>query len=186
MICTVYSPNLVFDGIIKVLKKVFPDKAHIAIKSEGNSFVFDIKIRKWLFSSPEKMIINYRQRSKPTGFISGVDTNPLTADLKELYTFVDSLPATDEEGKDFLLQKISTINSEFTVEIMHGEVKELLALITMFAEEFDALLFVQPGNIISKTTLPHFLDKDLNFLMDSEGTCDLHQPLNESLSVANV
>ncbi len=47
------------------------------------------------------------------------------------------------------------------------------SLIQNLANEFDAILFVQPNTIISKGIGQHFLDKNLSLIIDVDGNCEI-------------
>ncbi|MEZ0130633.1 DUF4272 domain-containing protein, partial [Flavobacterium sp. LBUM151] len=66
-----------------------------------------------------------------------------------------------------------TLNCEFSIIQEKGEVKELKTIIGNIANELDAVLFVQPDTAISKSSGQHFLDKNLNLIIDVEGNCEI-------------
>jgi len=121
------------------------------------------------------LIIRYRERSIPSYFIPQEDDSPLTTNLKGLYGFVDSLPAGNKEIKDLFLRKILTLNSEFSIQQEGDSIEGLEQVIKAMAEEFDAVLFVQPDTLISKSEGQHFLDKDLQLIIDTAGNCEISE-----------
>ncbi len=174
MICTIYSHYLVFDRIIEILKKTFP-KGQIKIGKQSDSSIIEVIIKRGLFSSSKKLRITYRQRNIPSYQLPEIDDSPLTTNLKGLYGFVHSLPANNEKIKSFFLQKILTLNSEFSIQQEQGEIKELNKLIETFACNFDAILFVQPGTLISKSEDQHFLNKNLELILDGNGNSEIDE-----------
>ncbi|MDQ1166140.1 DUF4272 domain-containing protein [Flavobacterium sp. SORGH_AS_0622] len=170
MICTIYSHHL---GLEKI-KEIF--LSHVPQGNfSSNNDVLEFEIKGGILSPSKKITIFYRERAEPSYKIPEVDDSELTANLKGLYGFVNSLPAENEEIKGLFLHKIQTLNSEFSISQDKGEVKELKAIIKNLAKEFDAVLFVQPKTIISKSESQHFLDKDLNLIIDAEGRCEIEE-----------
>lgn len=170
MICTIYSHHL---GLEKI-KEIF--LSHVPQGNfSSNNDVLEFEIKGGILSPSIKITIFYRERAEPSYKIPEVDDSELTANLKGLYGFVNSLPAENEKIKGLFLHKIKTLNSEFSISQDKGEVKELKAIIKDLAKEFDAVLFVQPKTIISKSESQHFLDKDLNLIIDAEGRCEIEE-----------
>ncbi|UPZ14895.1 DUF4272 domain-containing protein [Flavobacterium humidisoli] len=170
MICTIYSHHL---GLEKI-KEIF--LSHVPQGNfSSNNDVLEFEIKGGILSPSKKITIFYRERAESSYKIPEVDDSELTANLKGLYGFVNSLPAENEKVKGLFLHKIQTLNSEFSISQDKGEVKELKAIIKDLAKEFDAVLFVQPKTIISKSESQHFLDKDLNLIIDTEGKCEIEE-----------
>jgi len=168
MICTVYSHHLGLEKIKEIFLSHVPKGV---FSSNGENLEFEVK--GGILSPSKKVTIFYRERAVPSYQIPQIDDSELTANLKGLYGFVDSLPTENEKVKGLFLHKIQTLNSEFSIREDKGEIKELNAIIADLAKEFDAVLFVQPNTIISKSETQHFLDKDLNLIIDTEGKCEI-------------
>jgi len=176
MICTIYSHYLVLDRILEILGETFPG-AEIKVARPDGGAVIEASIKDKssgfsLFKNRSKLKITYRERAVPSYFLPETDDSSLTSNLKGMYGFVDSLPTGNEEIKSRFLNKILTINSEFSIEA-EGEVNELGRIIPLFAQEFDAFVFAQPGLPISRANGQHFLDKNLELLQDMEGNCEV-------------
>lgn len=172
MICTIYSHELVFDRITDLIKKNYP-KGILTFARQDDFDIAELEIKGGLFSGSKKIKMSYRQRAKPSYHFPEINDSPLTANLKGLYGFVSSLPAKNETVRDLFLQKIKTLNCEFSVIQEQGETKEIKTLIQNFAGEFDAILFVQPNTVISKADGQHFLDRNLNLIIDTQGNCEI-------------
>lgn len=172
MICTIYSHNVGFDKIKEVILSHFP-KGNILISKEDESDIIELEIKGGLLGSSKKIKISYRERLVPSCKIPEIDDSALTVNLKGLYGYVDSLPTVNEKVKDLFLRKILTLNCEFSISQEKGEVKELKEIIGNIAKELDAVLFVQPKTVISKSNGQHFLDKNLNLIIDGEGNCEI-------------
>ncbi|WP_273209016.1 DUF4272 domain-containing protein [Runella zeae] len=172
MICTIYSHYLGFDSIVDMLKQTYP-KANLTIGNQDEFHTAELEIKGGLFSSSSKFKIGYRQRQKPSYQLLQGDVCPLSQNLKGLYGFISSLPTSNEDIKQRLLQKITTINCEFSVIQLKGQTKDLKELIYTMAQSFDAFLFVQPNTIISRSNGQHFLDKNLKLIIDGQGNCEI-------------
>ncbi|MFC0779151.1 DUF4272 domain-containing protein [Flavobacterium sp. HJSW_4] len=168
MICTIYSHHLGLEKIKQIFLSHVPNGV---FSTNGENLEFEVK--GGILSPSKKVTIYYRERAVPSYQIPEIDDSELTANLKGLYGFVNSLPTENEKVKGLFLHKIQTLNSESSIREDKGELKELNTIIADLAKEFDAVLFVQPKTIISKSESQHFLDKDLNLIIDTEGKCEI-------------
>ncbi|MHC0446941.1 DUF4272 domain-containing protein [Flavobacterium sp. 3-218] len=168
MICTIYSHHLGLEKIKQIFLSHVPNGV---FSTNGENLEFEVK--GGILSPSKKITLFYRERAVPSYQIPQIDDSELTANLKGLYGFVDSLPTENEKVKGLFLHKIQTLNSEFSIREDKGELKELNDIIADLAKEFDAVLFVQPKTIISKSETQHFLDKDLNLIIDTDGKCEI-------------
>lgn len=168
MICTIYSHHLGLERI----KEIFLSHVPKGSFSGDNEFL-EFEVKGGILSPSKKIRISYRERAIPSYKIPEIDDSELTANLKGLYGFVNSLPTVNEKVKNLFLNKILTLNSEFSINQEKGEIKELKAIVEDIAKEFDAVLFLEPKTIISKSDSQHFLDKDLNLIIDINGNCEI-------------
>lgn len=168
MTCTIYSHHLGLEKIKEIFLSHVPKGV---FSTDGENLEFEVK--GGILSPSKKVTLFYRERAVPSYQIPQTDDSELTANLKGLYGFVNSLPTENEKVKGLFLHKIQTLNSEFSIREDKGELKELEAIIADLAKEFDAILFVQPKTIISKSETQHFLDKDLNLIIDADGKCEI-------------
>ncbi|UTN03286.1 DUF4272 domain-containing protein [Flavobacterium bizetiae] len=174
MICTIYSHQSGFDAIKETIVSNFPE-GNIVISKEEESDIIDLEIKDGISNSTQKIKILYRERAEPSYQIPEINDSALTANLKGLYGFVYSLPTVNEKVKNLFLQKIQTLNSEFTIIPEEGEIADLKTIIANIANELDAVLFVQPDVTISKSSGQHFLDKNLDLIIDTEGNCEIDE-----------
>lgn len=180
MICTIYSHQVGFENIKETILLNFP-KGNISIHKEGESEIIEIEIKEGVSNSSKNVKILYRERAEPSYQIPEINDSDLTANLKGLYGFVYSLPTVNEKVKDLFLHKIETLNCEFTIIQEEGEIEDLETIIANIAKELDAILFVQPDTIISKSGGQHFLDQNLNLIIDTEGNCEI-EDLNVTIN----
>ena len=180
MICTIYSHQVGFENIKERILLNFP-KGNISIHKEGESEIIEIEIKDDVLNSSKNVKILYRERAEPSYQIPEINDSDLTANLKGLYGFVYSLPTVNEKVKDLFLHKIETLNCEFTIIQEEGEIEDLETIIANIAKELDAILFVQPDTIISKSGGQHFLDQNLNLIIDTEGNCEI-EDLNVTIN----
>ncbi len=153
---------------MELLKKQIPNGEFTeSLQDEFN--IIEVKLKGGLFGGGSKIKIAYRERIEPGYQISSAENCPLNENLKGLYGFVDSLPAADENVKSLFLQKIHTINCEFSIFQEKGKTKQLKEIIQQLAENFEAFLFVQADTLISRSSGQHFLDENLNLIIDGLG-----------------
>ena len=174
MICTIYSHQSGFDAIKEIIVSNFPE-GNVLISKEEESDIIDLEIKDGISNSTQKIKILYRERAEPSYQIPEINDSALTANLKGLYGFVYSLPTVNEKVKNLFLQKIQTLNSEFTIIQEEGEIADLKTIIANIANELDAVLFVQPDVVVSKSNGQHFLDKNLDLIIDTEGNCEIEE-----------
>ncbi|KRD11739.1 hypothetical protein ASE21_08565 [Flavobacterium sp. Root901] len=172
MICTFYSHEIGFDKIVNKLKSKYP-KADFKIYDEDGSQIAEMETKDGLFGSANKLTITYRQRNEPSYQIPETDDSPLTANLRGLSGYAASLPSENEKVKELFLHKIQTLNSEFSIIQEKGKTKDLKELIYELAQNFDAVLFAQPDTSISKSDGQHFLNKNLDLIIDNNGACGI-------------
>lgn len=173
IICTIYSHQVGFDNITAIIKKAYPNSS-LTLDSEDEFQILRMETKGGIFRSPKKLKVAYRERAQPSYQLPEIDDSPLTTNLKGLYGFVSSLPTINEQVKGLFLQKIQTLNCEFSIIEEQGSLKDLKLLIRTLARELDAVLFVQPGTVISRSPGQHFLDKNLNLIIDGQGACDIN------------
>ncbi|KAF2512540.1 DUF4272 domain-containing protein [Flavobacterium foetidum] len=172
MICTIYSHHIGFDKILESVKNSYP-QAVIKISSQNDSQIAEIEIKGGFLSSGSKLTISYREKNQPSYQIPETDECALTGNLRGLYGYVDSLQSKNEKVKSLFLHKIQTLNSEFSISQEKGQTKDLKEFITKLAKDLEAVLFVQPKTVISKSDSQHFLDENLDLLLDANGNCEV-------------
>ena len=124
IICTVYSHYIGFERIIEILKQKYT-KGNLTYGNQDEFHTAELEIKGGLFSSSSKIKIGYRQRQKPSYQLLQEDICPLSQNLKGLYGFIESLPTSNENVKGLLLQKITTINCEFSIIQEQGQTKDI-------------------------------------------------------------
>ncbi|MBQ0739907.1 DUF4272 domain-containing protein, partial [Aquimarina celericrescens] len=123
-------------------------------------------IKEGLLKTKKQLQNSYRARITPSYKILEIDS-PLTQNLSGMAGFVNSLPNTNEKVKELLLQKIQTLNSELPI-LSKGDLDEELKVLTKnICQSFDGIVFAQPNINISKSDTQHFLNKDLNLILDT-------------------
>lgn len=172
-ICTLYSHFTGFNTIVEILQANFP-KTSIQISKQNEFSIAELEIKGGFFSSSSKLKVSYREREQPSYQLFQEDNCPVSRNLKGLYGFADSLPCSNLSVKEQFLQKITTINSEFSIILEKGQLKNLDEVIGELSAKFDAFLFVQPNTLISKSAGQHFLDKNLNLIIDTQGNCGIN------------
>lgn len=174
MIATFYSHHIGFNKITNILKEVYP-KGILSVSQDGENHYAELIIKGGLFRADQKINISYREKAKISYRFSNEDTSALAVNLNGLYNYVSSLPAEKPEVKNLLLRKIETINCEYSLWQEEGDTKKLKPLIERLALSFDAIIFTQPGTLISKSDSQHFVDKYLNLILDADGRSEVEK-----------
>ncbi|MFT5823400.1 MAG: hypothetical protein ACI8ZM_004661 [Crocinitomix sp.] len=178
MICTLYSHKTEVNKINELLKKNFPEGEFSESEQEEYKLI-EVKLKGGFFGGASKIKISYRERIEPGFELSTSVYCPLNENLKGLYGFVASLPAADEKIGELLLQKIQTINSECSIFQEKGKTKQLKEFIQTLAKDMEAFLFVQADTIIAQGKGQHFLNENLDLIIDGSGNAQLeHLDIN--------
>ena len=172
MICTFYAHQTGFEKIKHIITTGYPT-GRIETGKEGESDWLRLCLAGGFLKKESILYIRYRQRKRTSLPISSDEQSDLVTNIRGLYGYVAQLPCSNEKVHTLFLQKITTLNCEFSIEQVTGKTKDLGVLISHLAQEFDAVLFVEPGAAISRSPSQHFLDKDLNLLLDQDGRCQV-------------
>lgn len=167
MICTLYAHDTRFEDIVQQIKTNFP-KGKCEVEEQEGFQIVHLRIKGGLFRSDKKLKISYRERLNFSYKLEGADC-PLSNNLSGMLGYVSSLPSENETLKGLLLQKISTLNSEYSISSETGLDAAFVQLIKDLALTADAVIFTQPNTPISKSSVQHFLDKNLNLILDAQG-----------------
>ena len=171
--CTIYSHYLNFDKIVELAKSNNP-KAKIEFTESGEHKQLTILEKGGLFSKDKVLRISYRQRLNPSYQLQKVEC-PLTQNLAGMCQFIQSLPASNEQIKQLLIHKVTTLNCEIGIVAEPKLTPSFVSLLSNVAKALDAILFVPPGNAISRSDTQHFLDADLNLILDTKGHSEVDQ-----------
>jgi len=174
MICTLYSHKLGFEKLVDILKTSIPNSV-LRFSKLGGSDVIEVEVKAGFFSSSSKLKISYRERIHPDYKIHTNETCPLTENLKGLYGFVRSLDTSNENIKALFLQKIQTLNTEFSIQQEKGKTKNIKEIIKKISIAFEAVIFAQANTVISKADGQHFLDQNTNLILDQNGNCEIQE-----------
>ncbi len=165
--CTIYSHVLGYDTMLTTLEKLYP-YGKIEIEEEDNGRSITIGIPSGLLGRTKKLKIAYRERAKPSYQITEMDS-PLTQNLAGMLNFVASLETPNEAIRGLLIEKIKTLNCEIALACPLGLQSSLTEFIEQVVLELDAIIFAQGKIPIGKSQVQHFLDKNLELILDLEG-----------------
>ncbi len=166
-IASVYAHSHDFDAVVQTVREHFPH-ATINLSRDKESRILTLTLQGGLWKKKKELKLTYRQRTEPSYQLTGI-TDSFTQNLVGMQNFISSLPAQNTKIRDLLLQKIATINSEFSFWAVPPDDTAFLDLLRALCLQLDAILFAQPKTAISQSSSQHFLDKNLNLLIDLEG-----------------
>lgn len=168
-IASVYSHAYDFDAVVQTVRDHFP-RGSVELSRENESRVLLLTLPGGLLKKRKELKLTYRQRSQPSYQLQGI-TDSFTQNLNGMQNFVASLPAQNTAVRHQLLQKIATLNSEFSFWAQPADDEAFLTLLRDLSLQLDAILFAQPKTAVSQSATQHFLDKNLHLLIDLEGRC---------------
>lgn len=166
---SIYFHHPDYEGIVSTVKNAFPKAKIIQEEEEGGRSLL-VEIKGGLFSRKESLTIKYRQRVNPSYNLQGAEC-PMLKQVRGMYNFVASLPATDAQLQSLMLGKIPTINAEATFICEPKLTDGFRDLLRQVTNTCDAFVFAQPGSSLSQSVHQQFLDKDFNLLIDTQGNC---------------
>jgi hypothetical protein len=173
IICTFYSHRLGLDTLKELVASHFPS-SEITLSGENTqSLLIEIKTLDSGSNTCSIVSINYRERMLPDYQFPQENDSSLTANLKGLYGYVNSLPLKNSKLKEAFLKKVESLNCEFSIQQEPDVNQETIHFIKELAKQLEAVLFVQPNTAISKSSSQHFLDQDLNLITDGEGNSEI-------------
>ena len=169
--CNIYSHNLEFEKVVKIVKSNLPN-AKIEFKDEKIHKSLVAVIKKGLFGKKQTLTINYRQRENPSNKLEEIECG-LTQNLVGMVNFIQSFPASNEEVRNKFLLKVMSVNCEMAF-IAEPEITSQNAIILKeIVQELDGFIFTPSNRIFKKSNTQHFLDKNFNLIIDTNGNCEI-------------
>lgn len=173
MICTFYSSNAGYDEVIQVLKTVLP-KAKINTSEEHGMKKIQTSSG-GMFSSKSGLKLSYRERIDFNATIESAAANcGLSKNLTGLYNYVSNFPSQNPKIRELLMMKVRTVKSEFSLMQEKGTTSNIEELVKALAQKFDSVIFAQPSTPISKAAGQHFLNENLELILDSNGYSEVN------------
>lgn len=169
--CTIYSHALDFDKIIQIVKTKLP-KATIEVNQNDLQKSLTATVKGGFFSKTKTLKINYRQRKNPSYQLTKVECG-LTQNLAGMVNFIQSIPAKNEAVRNKFLYLVMAANCEIAV-IAEPEINDkFAAIIQKIIQDLNGFIFAQPNGFFKKSQNQHFLDKNLNLILDTQGNCEI-------------
>ncbi len=169
--CTIYSHKLDFEKVIQIVKSELP-KAKIEFNDGGKQKSLMATIKGGFFGKTKTLKINYRERENPSYNLTQVDCG-LTQNLAGMTNFIQSLPAKNQTVKDKFLIKVMAANCEMPFMAEPEINKEFEAVMRRIVSELNGFIFAQSNRIFNKSNGQHFVDKNLNLILDTAGNCEI-------------
>ena len=156
-----------YDHLITVLDKHLPNATRETGEKDGYRTV-TVKQKGGLFSRNNELKISYRERITP-GYKLNQTSCPLEENLAGMLDFVSSIPATDTQVKELFEDKIVTINSEMLFSAPKKYSSEAIAVLKDLLKKGEPFVFAQPGKFFRKSETQHFLNHELQLILDIRG-----------------
>jgi hypothetical protein len=169
--CTIYSHNLNFDKVSEIVKSSLP-KAKVEVQDGGMQKSLVANIKGGFFGKDKSLKINYRQRKNPSYKLDQVECG-LTQNLAGMTNFVQSIPAQNKEVQNKFLHKVMSANCEMAYMVEPKISGEFEAALRKIVTELDGFIFAQPNQLFNKAQGQHFVDKDLNLILDTHGNSEV-------------
>jgi len=170
--CTIYSHHLKFEDIVHVVKSELP-KAKVEFNDGGKQKGLIATLKGGLFGKTKTLKINYRERENPSYNLANVECG-LTQNLAGMVNFIQSFPAQNEEIRNKFLHKVMAANCEMPFMAEPNITPEFENVLKRISLDLDAFIFTQPNNVFRKSNTQHFLDKDLNLILDTNGNMEVN------------
>ena len=169
--CTLYSHKLDFDKVIQIVESNLP-KAKIEVDDGGIQKSLVAVIKGGFFGKTKTLKINYRQRENPSYKLDQIECG-LTQNLAGMVGFIQKFPAHNESVRNKFLHKVMSANTEMAFMAEPKITNEFEAILRKVVSELDAFIFTPPNSLFTKSNGQHFVDKDLNLILDTQGNCEI-------------
>ena len=114
----------------------------------------------------------HRQRQNPSYQLKELDCG-LTQNLSGMVGYIQKLPAQNLAVRNKFLIKVMAANCEMAFIAEPDISKEFESILRKMVLELDAYIFAQPNKFFNKTNGQHFLDKNFNLILDTNGNCQI-------------
>ena len=169
--CTIYSHYLKFEEVVEIVKSELP-KAKVEFNDGGKQKELVATLKGGFFGKTKTLKINYRERENPSYKLDSIECG-LTQNLAGMTNFIQSFPASNEELRSKFLYKVMSANCEMPFMAEPEITPEFEKVLRRIASEVDAFIFAQPRNRFRKSDSQHFLDKELNLIIDQSGKMEV-------------
>lgn len=169
--CTIYSHHLDFEKVVQIVKSNLP-KAKVDFNDSGKQKSLVATIKGGLFGKTKTLRINYRERENPSYTLAEVECG-LTQNLAGMVNFIQSIPAENTELRDKFLHKVMAVNCEIPFIAEPEITSEFESVLRRIVIELDAFIFAQANKTFNKTKGQHFVDKNLNLILDTQGNSEI-------------
>jgi len=170
--CTLYAHVLNFEKAVQIVKTNLP-KAQVEFNDVGIQKSLKATIKGGFFGKTKTLTVNYRQRQTPSYKLDKVECG-LTQNLAGMVNFIQSLPAQNETVRNKFLHKVMAANCEIPFMAEPEINKDFEVVLRKIVAELDAFIFTPPNSIFNKSNGNHFLDKNFNLILDTNGACEIN------------
>ena len=169
--CTIYSHKLDFEKVVEIIKSELP-KAKIEYNDGGMQKSLIATLKGSFFSKSKKLKVNYRQRKNPSYKLGQIECG-LTQNLAGMANLTQTLPAQNDEVRNKFLAKVMSANCEMAF-IAEPEINsEFESVLRKITNQLDGFIFAQPSKLFNRSNTQHFVDKNLNLVLDMNGNCEV-------------
>ena len=169
--CTIYSHRLKFDEVVDIVKSQLP-KAQVEFTDNGKQKSLVATMKGGFFGKNKTLTINYRERENPSYKLDAIECG-LTQNLAGMVNFIQSFPAQNNELRNKFLHKVMSANCEMPFMAEPSISPEFEHVLKQITNKLDAFTFAQPSKVFSKSNGQHFLDKELNLIIDANGNMEV-------------
>ena len=169
--CTIYSNNLDFEKVVQIVKSSLP-KAEVKYNDGGKQKSVVATMKGGLFGKTKTLIINFRERKNPSYKLETIECG-LTQNLAGMVGIIQSLPAKNEVVRSKFIYKVTSANCEMPFIAEPDISNEFEVVLRRIITDLDGFIFAQPNGLFNKFKGQHFVDKNLNLILDMEGNCGI-------------
>jgi len=172
-ICTIYSHHLKFEKVVEIVKATLP-KAKVEYTEQGLQKSLVATIKGGFFGKAKTLKINYRQRKNPSYQLDQIECD-LTQNLAGMVNFIQSLPAKNEAIKNKFIHKVMSANCEIGFMADPEIDSDFEKVLRKIVNELDGFIFAKPDQLFNQSSEQHFVDKQLNLILDTNGNCKIQE-----------
>jgi len=169
-LCTIYSSERIEGRLSELISRKFKNP-EIKVSNTSGGQVFKFSKKKGFLKGKITFQISTRFRES---IELEVDQSDLAKNLMGIKGFISNIPAPPI-GIENLNLLIDTFISETAVLCSEVDSTELYELVEMISKEKNCVLFCQSNNFVGRGNYPHFLNKNLELLLDMNGNSEVYQ-----------
>lgn len=172
-LCTLYCSQPIEKKLIELVNQHFNVPA-IQVDQSGENKIVTFSKKNGFLKGKTQVQISMRNRSVERDIYS--DESPLAQNIRGIQGFIAQIPNVSVVGREALNIAVEGFINETAILSNTKNSTELLKVVKQISQELDCVLFCQEGVFIGRGDYPHFLNGNLELLVDIQGNSEIYSP----------